>query len=505
MDAYAMRKLFLSPGILQAFLIFIGFTLILSALAVITWIGLGALKVMHEEIISHTEQSFVKSSLLLSQHSAMQEYLRRARAALEQPPLPDSEAAQRLQQLASRIAGNQESMNWLMASASSTDPIKWQQRRQQYVLFLARMKTALDSAGQGQSQTALAVYQSALDTATPLLDELIQLENTHREALTASRAYAGEQYRHTWQQVLAYGLLAVGFSLVAAIWIAYRVLERERALAETQAKLEASKNELETRVAERTADLLHARDHAMTASQAKSRFLANMSHELRTPLNAIIGYSDELLDGLEDFSTAAIMKNLDNINKSGRNLLDAFSDILDISQIESGRIHINPEAFALRPFIEQLKHLAQPLVIRNYNHFQVEYNAQVEEIYTDSQRLRQILFNLLSNAGRYTERGKITLNVQQQRFDHHIWVIFSISDTGIGIPPEKIEEIFNPFTQMDNSATRKYDGAGLGLSLSQRFCQMLGGSISVTSKPNVGSTFTVRLPAYAHSLVADPP
>nr|WP_255604075.1 ATP-binding protein [Oscillochloris sp. ZM17-4] len=240
-------------------------------------------------------------------------------------------------------------------------------------------------------------------------------------------------------------------------------------------------------------ELQRARDAAEAASRAKSTFLANMSHELRTPLNAIIGYSELLIEDAADVERESLESDLRRIHRAGANLLSMISDILDISKIEAGKMDLRYENFALAPMLSDVELTVAPLAAQNNNRFEIGYAGEPATLFADPMRVRQILVNLLGNACKFTERGTISLRIQQSADS----IIFEVADTGIGMTPEQLARLFQPFTQADDSTTRKYGGTGLGLALTRHFCQMMGGTVDVASTPDRGSTFTVCLPLRA--------
>ena len=238
------------------------------------------------------------------------------------------------------------------------------------------------------------------------------------------------------------------------------------------------------------------------ASQHKSQFLANMSHELRTPLNAIIGVSEMLREDAE--AAKQDLEPLDRVLGAGRHLLALINDILDLSKIEAGRMELQLESFPLPPLIADVVKTIEPLAAKNSNQVAVHCDAASGTLHADQMRLRHALLNLMSNANKFTERGTITVDARQGQQGGRDWVTIAVADTGIGMTPEQMGKLFQEFSQADASTTRKYGGTGLGLAISRRFCQMMGGDITVESKLGRGSTFTIRLPRVVDVPVAAP-
>ena len=228
------------------------------------------------------------------------------------------------------------------------------------------------------------------------------------------------------------------------------------------------------------------------ASQHKSQFLANMSHELRTPLNAIIGVSEMLREDAEALKQD--IEPLDRVLGAGRHLLALINDILDLSKIEAGRMELNLETFALAPLIDDVVKTIEPLAAKNGNQVAVHCDAAIGTMHADQMRLRQALLNLMSNANKFTEKGTITIDAHQGQENGRDWITLAVADTGIGMTPEQMGKLFQEFSQASSTTASKYGGTGLGLVISRRFCQMMGGDITVESEPGRGSTFTIRLP-----------
>jgi signal transduction histidine kinase len=240
------------------------------------------------------------------------------------------------------------------------------------------------------------------------------------------------------------------------------------------------------------------REAAEQADLAKSRFLANMSHELRTPLNAIIGYSELLQELAQDDGHEDYLGDLHKIYFAGKHLLTLINDILDLSKIEAGKMDLHLERFDLAGLVRDVANTVAPLVQKNQNTLQLDLADGLGEVCSDSTRLRQCLFNLVSNACKFTEKGTVGVRVERRPGEGGDWLILGVSDTGIGMTPEQLRKLFQPFTQADASTTRKYGGTGLGLVITRKISEMLGGEITVESVPGRGSTFTVRIPAESH-------
>ena len=237
---------------------------------------------------------------------------------------------------------------------------------------------------------------------------------------------------------------------------------------------------------------------AEQANKSKSQFLANMSHELRTPLNAIIGYSEIVEEDLETgaVNVKEILQDLKRIHFSGSHLLSLINEILDLSKIEVGKMELYLEDFELREMFSQVKGMVEPIAGKNGNKIHINLDFKFTNMYSDATKVRQILFNILSNAAKFTSHGSIYLNAHIENRTDLDLVIIEVRDTGIGMTKEQLQRVFDPFTQADNSTTRLFGGTGLGLSICKSYCEMLGGTISSASKPGVGTTFTVTLPLH---------
>jgi signal transduction histidine kinase len=287
------------------------------------------------------------------------------------------------------------------------------------------------------------------------------------------------------------------------------LLRNSRLLAElsaAQRRLIAAQGELEERVAERTAaltreiqehrrteaELLRAKADAEQASVAKSAFLANMSHELRTPLNAIIGYSELLLEDAVGAGQSSCVADIGKIIGAGKHLLSLITDVLDLSKIEAGHMHLEVQDFAVAEVVRGVAQTIQPMAAARRNTLRLGDLSAAGRMRSDRTKVQQVLLNLVGNAAKFTEGGTVALDVTRESDGA---VCFTVSDTGIGMTAAQLARLFTEFTQADASTTRKYGGTGLGLAISQRLCRLMGGGITATSAPAEGSTFVVRLPA----------
>ena len=252
-------------------------------------------------------------------------------------------------------------------------------------------------------------------------------------------------------------------------------------------------NLLESEIEIRTQELIVARDGALTASRHKSEFLANISHELRTPLQAIIGYTDLVREDLELECMDAQVEDLDKSIRSAHNLLALINNILDLAKIEAGRMDLHLKAVNINNLVHETLDTIRPMAIANNNELIVNIGALTSTLMIDRQKLMQVFLNILSNACKFTRNGIITFDI----FNDKSFLHFSVSDTGVGIAKDKLDFIFEQFTQVDGSQTRRFEGTGLGMAITQNFCQLMGATISVKSELGIGSVFTVKqsLPA----------
>jgi len=317
---------------------------------------------------------------------------------------------------------------------------------------------------------------------------ILQLEDTMR-MVSSNKNYAVRAVKTYSDEI---GRLIDGFNTMLS-----EIQQRDIALQSTNGELKTRTQELEQEVFQRKQtqeELLNAKHAAEEANRAKSTFLANMSHELRTPLNAIIGYSEMLEEETRDSGKIENVQDLKKIQGAGKHLLSLINDVLDLSKIEAGKMGLHLETFEVSQVIEEMVTTLQPAAAKNANSIHVHLAENVSVMKADITKVRQILFNLLSNACKFTDRGTISVDVDQMKVEGKEWIQFRVSDTGIGISAKQKENLFHEFAQADASIARKYGGTGLGLAITHRFVQLMNGQINVESEPGKGAIFTVQLP-----------
>jgi signal transduction histidine kinase/CheY-like chemotaxis protein len=317
---------------------------------------------------------------------------------------------------------------------------------------------------------------------------ILHLEDTMR-MVSSNKNYAVRAVKKYSDEI---GRLIDGFNTMLS-----EIQQRDTALQSTNGELKTRTQELEEEVFQRKQaqeELSKAKHAAEEANRAKSTFLANMSHELRTPLNAIIGYSEMLEEETRDAGKIENVQDLKKIQAAGKHLLALINDVLDLSKIEAGKMGLHLETFDVPQVIEEMVTTLQPAAAKNSNSVNVRVAENVGTMKADITKVRQILFNLLSNACKFTDHGTISVDVDQIRAEDKECIQFRVSDTGIGISAQQRQNLFQEFAQADSSIARKYGGTGLGLAITHRFVQLMKGQINVESEPGKGAVFTVQLP-----------
>ena len=302
-----------------------------------------------------------------------------------------------------------------------------------------------------------------------------------------------------WLALVLYLLVSAALVTLCAA-LRQAMLDTERAMASlnlSNASLAAASEQAEA--AREQAEV--ARGHAESANRAKSAFLANMSHELRTPLSAVIGYSEMLEEEAEESGERAMLGDLGKIKANAKHLLSLINDVLDLSKIEANKMETRLETIEVAGFARDAASTVETLMRRRANTLTVDLGPALGSMHSDAVKLRQCLFNLLSNAAKFTENGRVVLRVRRDSEGGADWLLFEVEDSGIGMSREQIDRLFQRFVQADETTTRRYGGTGLGLALTRAFARLLGGTVTVTSQEGQGTCFTLRLPAEAPSEV----
>lgn len=431
-----------------------------------------------------------------------------------------SEGGLRLQELRGQILRYDEVLTMSARMAAVTGELRWETR---YWETEPKLTEALDEARRlvpdlrttdktEESNAALIlleeqalqlIRQGRLEEAQAILDG--DDYQAHKSVYAQGMLELGEQLDSvafaTAQSLKGRAALQIVGSLLAlplligGWWLVLRIANRwRRDVATSHRQLTLLNRDLDEKVRERTAALADSMKEAQAANKAKSIFLANMSHELRTPMNAILGYSEMLIEEAEETEQEESVPDLKKINDAGSHLLGLINDVLDISKIEAGYMELFLETFDVTALIGTIVSTVQPLVDKNGNQLSVDCEEGLGEMYADMTKLRQALLNLLSNAAKFTDHGTITLKASRDA--EHALVRFDVSDTGVGIPADRLDVVFEAFSQADDSTTRNYGGTGLGLPICREFCRMMGGEVTVTSREGQGTTATIILPQH---------
>ena len=447
--------------------IIIGFGIILTLLATLSAIWLVNIKANSQRLTALVDTQKVSELIFIMRDAAHKRALALYRLAiLEDPFEKDSEYIHFHEQAENFIKARDE----LIANGMSKEQTQaWEVA-----------KPLIQQGSASQNKTLELIMEGNIAEANRLLlHSVIPTQNTVMEHLTTmlnlQKSLAASELNNTTSQNQAvYVMVSVlgGVAFVLGTLIALFVIKT------------SSRGERE---------LVRAWEEAQLANQHKSIFLANMSHELRTPLNAIIGYSEIIQEETNGPGNESLHTDLSKIHKAGHHLLALINEILDLSKIEAGKVELFAESFNLNTLIEEVVYTIEPLLEGSNNKLTMSVSHMNNEVHNDLVKVRQTLFNLLSNACKFTQHGFITIDVSEFEKDRAAWIKIIVKDTGIGISREHLDNIFAPFTQADTSTTRNYGGTGLGLTISKRYCQLMGGDLRVESELGKGSTFTMTL------------
>jgi signal transduction histidine kinase len=347
--------------------------------------------------------------------------------------------------------------------------------------------------------------------ATPLADNLERLTNemvNRAEADMNAKINENEKaYALSRWLVIGFALGSTGLSLLMGYGISSSLLvpvkEMDKRLKQiasgdfskqVQVSNRDEMGELAKNLNQMNDNLKSLYEKLEIASKHKSDFLANVSHEFRTPLNAIIGYSEMLMEDAQDRGFDSFEPDIRKIHASGKHLLTLINDILDLSKVEAGKMEFSPETFEISGMIREVADMVRPMTETYMITMEIRCANGLGSMYSDSTRVKQMLFNLLSNACKFSERGTVSLHVDRETLDGVHWLNIQVSDTGVGMTEQQIGKLFQPFSQAETKTTRKYGGTGLGLVVTKQFCEMMGGNIEVESSYGKGTTFKVRLP-----------
>lgn len=478
----------------------IGFIVVLALMVVLIGIGLYRMKAMQSSLDVITKQQNRKTMLL----NVMRTGVQRRRMGVSTMLLSND----LFEQEDERVNISRYAMQVVNARDALAKMKMSNTERQAFEKIVAAMKEAypllISLVDKLLTSTDIKLLekqrQKSVAAQKRLVGRIDDLEGIQHQETDLAVKKAEQYYKDTSSVMLTLGALALLLGAMVMLLVQRITRAQQQLTAKAMQDLKESHDYLERRIADRTADLAVARDDALAASEAKSRFLANMSHELRTPLNAIIGYSELLQEEAEERSYDECVSDLKQIRSAGKHLLSLIDNVLDLAKIESGKIEMHYEDFDIKTMVEEIAATVQPLMQKKQNTLQLVCPDDIGKMHADIVKIRQSLFNLLSNASKFTDKGEIVFRVaRHKRANQEEWIIFDIQDSGIGLSQDQADKIFLEFTQADSSTTRRYGGTGLGLVISKRFCEIMGGQIDVSSRLGEGSTFTICIPARANT------
>ena len=468
----------------------IGFAAMLTLMFVITLVGVSRMQATQRQLDIIVNKHMAKVSLSTEMRSiARERTLLLYRILYLNDPFERDESEIELLNYAGRFA--RARLKLIAMELDDREKALLAQLSKDVGIALPALRNIVDLVNNSDFDTA---HKMIVTTSIPAQNTVIRtLEklyaHQYEEAQKAAeQAHAAFIQARQWMYFLYASLLGLGIFI--AIFVLKRAKNAEYEKTKHLTMIENANDEL----MKYSTELIIARDAAQQASKAKSQFLANMSHELRTPMNAIMGYSQLLMEDAENSKNEELHSDLKRIYDASTHLLSLIDQVLDLSKVEAGKMEIHAEPFKVNKLIVEVLQTLEPMSRNHECKLNVEVDPGLDLMISDHTKIRQILYNLLSNAFKFTKQGKIRLAAKLVDVDSRQFLELSVKDDGIGISESQLQRIFAPFIQVDNSSTRRYDGTGLGLALTKRYVELLHGEIIVNSVVNEGSEFIIRLP-----------
>lgn len=466
------------------------FVIVLSLLVALVLFESSRLDIMQEKIDAIVKEHNVKTQLMITmQHGIYDRQVSMRTLLLLDDVFERDEERLIFSSFAGKIIAARDQFAKMNLSYEEQDVLEEMNDRM-VVAYNAQINLIEKALANEDEVITQAEIIAVFLTQDSFINQIRKMIGIQKTASNKAVKDAELSYREAKQLIYILGGAALLLGLFVATFIIRLTESQVRKVSDTMLILEKSNERLEERVNERTEELAQARDLALESNKAKDNFLANMSHELRTPLNIITGYSELLAEIAEEKKFKEIIPDLNKIQSAAKHQLQLINSILDITKIEAGKLDINIESIDLVSLLKDIDAATQTLMNKNSNKFSIECSEDIREIYSDRLRLHQILLNLLSNAAKFTSDGEVKLSISKDNNN----IIFNVCDTGVGIPDDYLDKIFDKFSQEDSTTTRKYGGTGLGLSISKQLAILLKGDILVKSEKDIGSTFSLVLP-----------
>lgn len=468
----------------------LGFVAILILMVVNTLFGLNRMEQSQAQLEHHAHHDMLKMSLGAEMRSISRERTITLHQLLDlNDPFERDNREMQLYSYATRFAQARSKLISMDLSPKEHELLTLQGKQAGIAIPILRkvMQLAKDERMTEAKKMFVESSVPAQNQVIDTLQKLYEVQNmeAHRATVKAREAY---KTTRMWTYLLSASLLILGS------FIAFIVIRRSKQTDLDKEAYLALIQKANQELKDYSTELLIAHDAAQQANKAKSRFLANMSHELRTPMNAIMGFSELLLEDAKETNDEDMLSSLNRIMVSSEHLLYLINQILDLSRVETGKSEVNVQTFKLNELLNEVRQTIEPMVKKTENRLEMEMDPQLDLMSSDPDIIRQLLFNLLGNANKFTEQGQIKLSINLLKINNRPFLEIRIADTGIGLSDEQMERIFEPFEQADSSTTRKFGGMGLGLALSRHYCELLHGKITVNSTLGAGAEFTVTLP-----------